>query len=250
MFRLAIPSIVLTLQTFSISILSQVPANEKLMVRISKEIWLGGTVHSSGFALNYGMSKFKTFKKKSLVNVDLVSINHDKQYKIFGSFDENAKKFIFGKLNSLYSLRLGFGNRKILYEKLRENGLQITMNYTVGTSLGLVKPVFLEVFKYDLSGRIAGISSEKYDPELHNFYTIYGRASWTAGLMETKINPGMFFKFGFDFDYSSNREIINSLEAGVCLDVFSKPVVLMVENNNYRFYPTLYINYSIGNKFY
>ena len=250
MFRLAIPSLVLSLQTFSISILSQVPANEKLMVRISKEIWLGGTVHSSGFALNYGMSKFKTFKKKSLVNVDLVSINHDKQYKIFGSFDENAKKFIFGKLNSLYSLRLGFGNRKILYEKLRENGLQITMNYTVGTSLGLVKPVFLEVFKYDLSGRIAGISSEKYDPELHNFYTIYGRASWTAGLMETKINPGMFFKFGFDFDYSSNREIINSLEAGVCLDVFSKPVVLMVENNNYRFYPTLYINYSIGNKFY
>jgi len=250
MFRIAILSLVLTFQTFSVSIFSQVPANEKLMARISKEIWLGGTVHSSGFALNYGMSKFKTFRKKSLINVDLVSINHDKEYKIFGSFDENAKKFIFGKLNSLYSVRLGFGNRKILYEKLRENGLQITMNYTVGTSLGLVKPVFLDVFKYDLSGSIAGISSEKYDPELHNFYTIYGRASWTAGLMETKINPGMFFKFGFDFDYSSNREIINSLEAGVCLDVFSKPVVLMVENNNYRYYPTLYINYSIGNKFY
>ncbi len=250
MFRIAILSLVLTFQTFSVSIFSQVPVNEKLMARISKEIWLGGTVHSSGFALNYGMSKFKTFRIKSLVNVDLVSINHDKEYKIFGSFDENAKKFIFGKLNSLYSVRLGFGNRKILYEKLRENGLQITMNYTVGTSLGLVKPVFLDVFKYDLSGSIAGISSEKYDPELHNFYTIYGRASWTAGLMETKINPGIFFKFGFDFDYSSNREIINSLEAGVCLDVFSKPVVLMVENNNYRFYPTLYINYSIGNKFY
>ncbi len=250
MYRIAILILLLIFQLFSGSIFSQVPVNEKLLVRITKEIWLGATVHSSGFALNYGMSNFKTSKKKSLINVDLVSINHDKEYKIFGSFDENAKKFIFGKFNSLYTVRFGFGNRKILYEKLRKNGLQISMNYTVGPSLGLVKPVFLEVFKYDFSGRIAGIATERYDPELHNFYNIYGRASWTAGLMETKINPGMFFKFGLDFDYSSNRDIINSLEVGACLDVFSKPVILMVENNNYRFYPSVYINCSIGNKFY
>ena len=250
MYRIAILILLLIFQSLSASMFSQAPVNEKLMVRITKEIWLGATVHSSGFALNYGMSKFKTFKRKSLINVDLVSINHDKEYKIFGSFDENAKKFIFGKFNSLYTVRFGFGNRKILYEKLRENGLQISMNYTFGPSLGLVKPVFLEVFKYDFSGRIAGIATERYDPELHNFYNIYGRASWTAGLMETKINPGMFFKFGLDFDYSSNRDIINSLEVGACLDFFSKPVILMVENNNYRFYPSVYINCSIGNKFY
>ena len=250
MFRVANIFILLALQAFSISVFSQRPVNEKLMVRISKEIWLGGTVHSSGFALNYGISKFQTFKKKSLVNVDLLSINHDKEYKIFGSFDENAKKFIFGKLNSLYALRIGFGKRKIIYEKLRENGLQITMNYTVGPSLGLEKPVFLEVFKYDFSGKIAGIATERYNPELHNFYNIYGRASWSAGLMETKINPGMFFKFGLDFDYSSNREIINSLEVGVSVDIFSRPVILMAENNNYRFYPSVYISCSIGNKFY
>ncbi|MCH1611844.1 MAG: hypothetical protein L7S72_00980, partial [Flavobacteriales bacterium] len=61
---------------------------------------------------------------------------------------------------------------------------------------------------------------------------------------------GMFFKMGLDFDYSNNREIINSLEVGVSVDIFSKPVILMVENNNYRFYPSVYINCSIGNKFY
>ena len=250
MYRLANILLILIFQTFVLSVFSQVPVNEKLMVRINKEIWVGGTIHSAGLGLNYGVSKFQTYKKKSLINVDLMSFNHDKEYKIFGSFDENAKKFIFGKKNSLYTLRLGFGKRKILYEKLRDNGLQITMNYTVGPSLGLVKPVFLEVFKYDFTGKIAGIATERYDSELHNFYNIYGRAPWSAGLMETKINPGMFFKFGLDFDYSSNREILNSLEVGVSLDVFSKPVVLMVENNSYRFYPSVYINCSIGNKFY
>ena len=94
MFRIATIFLLILFQSFSVYFFSQVPVNEKLMVRISKEIWVGGTVHSSGLALNYGMSKFKTFKKKSLINVDLVNINHDKEYKIFGSFDENAKKFV------------------------------------------------------------------------------------------------------------------------------------------------------------
>jgi hypothetical protein len=40
------------------------------------------------------------------------------------------------------------------------------------------------------------------------------------------------------------------VEFGVSVDVFSKLVILMVENNNNRFYPSVYINYSIGNKFY
>jgi hypothetical protein len=63
MFRIANLSLILIFQTFLISVFSQVPVNEKLMVRISKEIWLGGTVHSSGFALNYGRLSLKPTRK-------------------------------------------------------------------------------------------------------------------------------------------------------------------------------------------
>ena len=173
MCRIAILTLLLIFQLFSASIF-QVPVNEKLMVRITKEIWLGATVHSSGFALNYGMSKFKTFKKKSLINVDLASINHDKEYKIFGSFDENAKKFIFGKFNSLYTVRFGFGNRKF-YTKVKKKWFTDFNELYCRTIFRFSKASFLEVFKHDFSGRIAGIATERYDPELHNFYNIYGR---------------------------------------------------------------------------
>ena len=210
----------------------QIPLEDKLLVRISKEAWLGGVLQTNGVGLNYTNSKFKTFKKKTLLNIDLINFNHDKEYKIFGSFDENAKKFVYGKLNSLYTLRLGTGSRKIIFEKLRQNGVQIAINYSYGTSIGLIKPVFLEVFKYDFSGRIAGISLERYDPEQHGFFNIYGRGSWSAGLMSTKINPGAYFKFGMDFEFSTNREIINSLELGFSADAFINPVIIMVDNKN------------------
>lgn len=221
-----------------------------MMARIVKEVWVGGILHTNGLGLNYSAAKFKTYKKKALVNVDLVNVKHDKEYKIFGSFDENAKKFVYGKLNSLYSLRVGIGNRLVLIEKLRENGLQLSINYSCGPSIGLIKPVFLEVFKYDVSGQIAGISLERYDPELHNFYNIYGRGPWSAGIMSTKLNPGAFLKFGLEFEFSTTREIINSLEVGFSADAYLNSIKLMVNNPQRRFYPSLYISCSIGNKFY
>ena len=166
------------------------------------------------------------------------------------TFDENAKKFVYGKLNSLYSLRIGLGSRKIAFEKLRQNGVQIAINCSYGTSIGLIKPIFLEVFQYDYSGRIAGISLERYDPEQHGFFNIYGRGSWSAGLLHTKINPGAYFKFGMEFEFSTTREIINSLELGITADAFMNPIIIMVDNQSYRFFPSIYLSCSIGNKFY
>ena len=150
----------------------------------------------------------------------------------------------------MYSLRVGIGSRKIVFEKLRQNGVQIALNYSYGTSIGFVKPVYLEVFKYDYSGRIAGISLERYDPEQHGFFNIYGRGPWSAGLMNTKINPGAYFKFGMEFEFSTNREIINSLELGLTTDAFMNPITIMVDSQSHRFFPSIFLSCSIGNKFY
>ena len=179
-------------------------------------------------------------------------MKHDKEYKIFGYPDENAKKYVYGKLNSLYIARVGLGRRRVVIEKLREKGLQFAINWSTGLSLGFVKPVYLEVFKYNPStpDEIEGVALERYDPDIHDFIDIFGRARWSAGLSETTINPGGYFKAGIEFDYSTEREIINSLEIGMAIDVFLLPIKLMVENNRQNIFPTMYINFSIGNKFY
>tara|TARA_B100000963_G_scaffold320794_1_gene303596 strand:+ start:135 stop:887 length:753 start_codon:yes stop_codon:yes gene_type:complete len=231
-------------------IFAQVPQEEKKLVRIAKEVWVGATLHSNGFGFSFNKSKFKTHKIKSLLNVELLSMKHDKEYKIYGKPDENAKKYVYGKLNSLYIARLGFGRRKILIEKLREKGLQFAINWSSGASFGFVKPIYLEILKYDVDYNFQGISLEKYNSDIHSFEDIFGRGRWSAGLPETTINPGVYYKAGVELDYSNEREIINSLEIGMAIDVFLLPIKLMVENNSQNFFPTIYINFSIGNKYY
>ena len=233
-----------------INFFSQLPQSEEKLVRITKEVWVGVTAHTGGIGLNFNVAKFKTYKIKTLLNVELLNIKDNKEYKIYGAPDENAKKYVYGKLNSLYVFRSGIGRRKVVLEKLREKGLQLAVNWSSGFTLGLVKPVYLEVLKFDVLDNLTGISSERYDPDIHQFSDIYGRARWSSGLFQTKFNPGAYFKIGLEFDYSLIREVINTLEIGFVLDLFYNPVKIMAENNaNYTF-PNLYLNFSLGNKFY
>ena len=39
------------------------------MARIVKEVWVGGILHTNGLGLNYSAAKFKTYKKKALINI-------------------------------------------------------------------------------------------------------------------------------------------------------------------------------------
>ena len=232
------------------NVLSQLPQEEKMLVRISKEVWLGVTAHTKGLGLNFNIAKFKTYKFKSLVNFEFTNIKDNKEYKIYGAPDQNAKKYVYGKLNSLSAFRFGIGRRKVVIEKIRDKGIQLALNWSSGFALGLVKPVHLEVLKFDVLDNFIGISSERYDPDIHQFSDIYGRARWSSGIFETNFNPGAYFKIGLEFDYSVVREVINSLEIGFVMDVFYNSVKIMAENNaNYAF-PNLYLNFSIGNKFY
>ena len=57
----------LTLLFVANSYYSQLPQEEQLNVRVSKEVWMGAVFHSNGFGVNLDIAKFKTYKKKSLL---------------------------------------------------------------------------------------------------------------------------------------------------------------------------------------
>lgn len=242
--------ILLAFGIYSNSFLSQMPAKQQNYARFTKEVWGGLNVHTYGVGLNVSYAKFKTYKKKILYSLDIVGMQHEKEYKIFGSIDENAKRYVFGKLNSFYIIRPGIGKRKMLFEKLRENGLQIAFNWSVGPSLGFTKPVYLEVLKIDQFGQVLGNSIERYDPESHNLYNIYGRGPWSRGLTELKFHPGGFAKIGLEFEYSNERDLIRAIEIGSVLDVYATRIPIMTNIDNPFIFPTIYLNFIFGAKFY
>ena len=110
------------IQVFTLDGFTQLPAVQVNEARFTKEYWGGLVMHSQGFGINFNYSKFKTYKKKRYYTFDFVGMRHEKEYKIFGSIDESAKRYVYGKLNSFMILRVGTGGRKLFLEKLRENG--------------------------------------------------------------------------------------------------------------------------------
>ena len=229
---------------------SQLPNEESLQVRVSKEVWLGAVVHSNGFGVNLDVAKFKTYKKKNLLHVELVNMKHPKEYKMLGFGDESAKKYVYGKLNYLNIIRFGTGRRKLLFEKFRSNGVQFALNTSAGFSLACLRPVYLQVYKRDYNGVPIAVVPERYEPLEHGYYDIYGRGPRFRGLFEYQFQPGIYIRAGLEADYSVAPELIQNIELGIAVDGFLNQVEIMANNDPAFYYTTLYLNFSLGNKFY
>ena len=242
--------ILVTFIVFSNEMCAQVPSTQQNYARFTKEVWGGLNIHTLGIGLSLNYAKFKTYKKKIYYSLDIVGMQHEKEYKIFGSIDENAKRYVYGKMNSFYVIRPGIGKRKMYFEKLRDKGMQIAINWSIGPSIGITKPVYLEVIKIDQFGQVIGNSIEKYDPESHNLYNIYGRGPWSRGLSEAKFHLGGFAKLGLEFEYSDERGLIRAIEVGTILDVYPQRIPIMSDIDNPFIFPTLFINLMFGAKFY
>ena len=167
---------------------SQLPAEQVNKAGFRQSFYGGVNIHTQGFGLSMYYTKFKRANVKSLFSFDFVKMKHSKEVKSFGSIDENAKGFVYGKLNTLYIMRLGYGRKKIMFEKLREQAVEISFLWVAGPSIGLAKPEYLEVF--NILGDLPQI--ERYDPEKHQLDNIYGRGPSSRGWSEVKFHPGAF----------------------------------------------------------
>jgi len=212
------------------------------------EMYGGIMAHSQGFGLNFRKGFRKTGFKKNLLSIELVNMRHPKEYKSFNPYVDDTKGFFFGKLNSLFILRPSFGRQKVLYSKEARKGVSVSMLYFGGVSIGLLKPIYLEVANRSLPS-YDFLTTERYDSESHSFDRIFGRAPFTRGLDELQFYPGLHTKFALNFEYAPMDDLLRAIETGASLDVFHKEVPLMAFADNSQFFLTLYINLQFGKKF-
>jgi hypothetical protein len=202
-------------------------------------------LHSFGFGANFRKGKHITAKLRSIYSIEAVGMKHPKEYKTFNPNKDNNKGFVFGKLNSLTVLRPSAGIQKIMYTKEGKKGVQVSYMALAGASIGLVKPVYLEISQGSRSP-----STEKYDPEVHTLDRIRGRAELLKGIEETKIYPGLHSKIGFNFEYAPEEEIIRAIETGIAIDAYYKKIPMMAFVENRQFFITYYVSWHFGKKSY
>ncbi len=214
----------------------------------SKERMGGIIFHSSGWGLNFKWGKNKGALKKRLIGLELVGMKHPKEYKSFNPYYEDSKGYFYGKQNAFYIFRPTFGQRHVLFEKIRKRGVEVNYVWALGPSVGLTKPVYLEIGHPAIPYEY--ISVEKYDSNEHYIDNIFGKAPVTRGLGELKMHPGIHAKFGFNFEYSPKNRGIKAIETGMTFDAYAEEVPIMALVDNQQFFFAFYINLLYGKKYF
>lgn len=216
-----------------------------------KDEWsLGLTLHSSGWGGFFRKGKNETITKKRMWEIEFVGMSHPKEVKSVNPYYENAKSFVFGKINALGVLRAGYGFHRVLWEKGEVNGVEIRLNYTGGLSLGLAKPVYLIFANYDPKNN-SDFVTERYDPENphHSLDNIVGRAEFLKGFDEIKPYPGLYARVGFTFEYAPYDDDVRALEVGIIVDAYPKTIPIMAYIENKQVYFNLYLSILFGRKY-
>lgn len=207
----------------------------------------GVYVHSRGFGAIYRRYWHVTGKLKRLIEIEGLNMKHPKEITV--KPDLGGKSYKYGKMNGLLFLRGGFGFQRKLYERAERKSIEIRMLYSLGVTIAISKPVYLQIEYPDPSNaNIYIIKDEAYNPATDNQNNILGRAPYFDGLQDLKLHPGGYAKLGFSFEYGSRVNAIKAIEVGSTVDCFPKAIQTMAYNKAENFFVTLYVAFHIGKR--
>jgi hypothetical protein len=215
---------------------------------LKNEFTFGVNVHTSGWGFDFRRARNLTVDKKRLFEAEIVNMKHPKETRSVNPYFDNAKSFFYGKLNSLTVIRAAVGQQQVLFSKAEKGGVEVRLNYTGGLSLGIAKPVYLNILYPTAFEGEYQVVVEKYDPSKHYVDNIYGRAPFTEGLSEIRPYPGGFAKLGLCFEYGTYSDDIKCIETGITVDAYAKKVPIMALTENSQFFFNFYINLLYGRK--
>ena len=233
------------------AVMAQQTIYEETRVPYKRELYGGILLHGDGWGLQFYHAKYNTARDRRLLGIEVVGMKHPKEVKSFNPYYEDARGYFYGKSNALLILRPTYGRKLQLTDKIRRSGAEVNFIWGVGPSIGLLKPVYLQIGKPD---RIPyeNIAVERYDPAIHDVQNIYGRATWFNGVGEIKPYLGGFGRVALSFEYSTETTGLKGLEVGAMVDVYQKTVPIMAELEgvrNKQFFFQFYLALQFGKKF-
>ncbi len=223
------------------------------------EFSFGGSLNTNGWDgfLEYG--KAKNEKITWLFQLEAGEIKDPKEYKNPGTvypvysqgiiYTMSARPYIFGKENILYPVNLNFGQSWLIGGKANTNGVSVTAIYTIGLSLGLIRPYYLQLYS-DSSG--TATSYEKYNSSdsasFLNPGFIAGGSGLSRGWNELGLDAGIQGKLALRFDWSKFDNVVSSMEAGVRVQAYSQKVSIMALEPQHQVFLNAYIGVMFGKR--
>src|SRR4030042_6959410 len=245
MKKLLIIAVVLLFGAVSLTAQGEIDKQQQVSFRNERSFAL--ILNSDGYGLNYREAKRIDYLNKRLLEIDLGTFRHPKEYKVTNAYAQTAASFVFGKLNSVMYLRGGIGHQHEIFQKADQGGIAIRYFYSAGPVLSLYKPIYYKVL-YLISSTTStyGTREEKFEVSIHQPGDIYSRASFTRGLEEIRALPGLYARGGFNFEYSRQDKIIHAIEIGSQINAFPKEIPIMASPDNKAIFFSLFVSYRLG----
>ena len=206
-----------------------------------------GGIHFStlGWGAYGEYTKQANYKYHHVIALQFSNLHHKNEFKTLTI--DGASSFFYYKINSLVALRPTVGGNLKVFESRRDNGIEIQFKWKIGPSIGLLKPVYLDIRSFSIADRQR---VERYDPEIHGYSVIEGKANWFTGLGESKALLGLHSKNGFNFNFSRQKDGISGGEVGFLFDYYPfQNVDIMYKADNYKLFTGFYLQFELGNKF-
>ncbi|MCA1747531.1 MAG: hypothetical protein LC655_07525 [Bacteroidales bacterium] len=210
----------------------------------NNEQTIGLFLNSNGLGADYRFARYIKARSDRIYEFSFDYVKHPKEYKSVVAYDFITKRFVYGKDNIFWELKGLIGNQHEIFRKYDFTSISIKMAYSGGLSLGFQKPIYYEIVAFNSTGNITSREEKKFDPAIH-LYNYNGTTSFTKGLSELQVIPGITVNTSFSFEYSEREPMIHALEAGMSFTVYPKNIRIMAtEENNYFFF-----NLSVGYRF-
>jgi len=217
---------------------------------------IGGKLNTDGWSGNIYYAKKKNYKTSNFWQLSFSEIKHEKQTKQQGSNTEypylgNPTSFVFGKINNLYTLQIGFGKEKLLLPAVLEGNLSVSFRYSGGFSLAMLKPYYLKLI-YLNGNDSAQIQDEKYSTanssKFLNSNFILGASKWSKGLNQIYYMPGAYFESAIAIIPGKNKTFIQVITLGINAAVYAKSLPIMADQNSYPWQVSLFAGIGIGKR--
>ena len=222
------------------------PLEERLVY--SRQNTYKVALHSQGLGLGFKIGKIKTINLTRNWIGEVVSLRSLKEIKTITISQYTTRPYVYGKLNYAYVLRFGFGEDRLIYGKPYWGGVETRWTYSVGASLALLKPYYYYVVAYQPSTSgdyVETVEEHTFEPGLN----ILGRSSFTKGLLETKVSPGVNASVGLSFEVGKSRTRVQSIDVEVKAECFPLGISIMDSERNRRFFLTFMLSYNFGSRF-
>ncbi|MFH1935937.1 MAG: hypothetical protein ABIK52_00020 [Bacteroidota bacterium] len=217
-------------------------------VLMEKQWALGALIHTNGWGLKFRYGKNRTALRLWMWEAEYSTYKSAKEIRVLNPYYADSKSYIYGKVNSVSFLRAGTGQHYILNRKPYWGGVQLSILWMGGVSVGLAKPIYLYII-YPTSMYEYELKEERYDPENHFADDIYGRSSLLAGVLELKFHPGIYARTGLEFEFGNTNRRPKALEAGACLDFSPIGIPIMAYNPKHNLFLTLYLSFTFGKRY-